>query len=234
MLPHLVEGRLELPVAIDRDHGAGFRGLVKGLPEPGERAAHARAHERARAGELQQQHLVHPSLPVAPRPLPQMASCEQPGLVVVGPEVGGAGMGHVDGDERDASLHVRGGDGRRDGFVRLEFDDEIDAFANQVLGGSEGHLRLVAVVEHDQLDILAIGGALEAREHLARKRGVLALAGIADPVPPAPSNLRREAIPRRVDLLDHSDVVEGVQQAEAQPLAETGALDDVAEPQRLA
>ena len=143
-------------------------------------------------------------------------------------------MGHVDGDERDAGFQVRGRDGRRDGFVRLELDHEIDALPDQVLGISERHLRLVAVVEDDQLDVLAIGGSLQAREHLSRKGGALALRGIADPVPLAASDLRRQPIPGRVDLLDEPDVVEGVQETEAQPLAETGSLDDVTQPQRFA
>ena len=56
----------------------------------------------------------------------------------------------------------------------------------------------------------------------------LPLCGIADPIPLAASDLRGEAISRRVDLLDHSDLVQRVKESEAQPLAETGPLDDIA------
>ena len=103
-----------------------------------------------------------------------------------------------------------------------------------MLGISERHFRTVAVVEDDQLDALAIGRSLQARQHLSREGRALALRGIADPVPLAASDLRREAIPGRVDLLDQPDVVERVQKAEGKPLAETGSLDDVTQPERFA
>ena len=67
-------------------------------------------------------------------------------------------------------LVIARGDGRRHRLVGLELDHEIDALANQVLGVAERDLRLVAVVDDDQLDLLALGGAQRARRALRAGR----------------------------------------------------------------
>ena len=72
-------------------------------------------------------------------------------------------------------LVVRRGDRRRHRLVGLELDDQIDAFADQQLRVLERDLRLVAVVDDDQLDLLALGGAHQAVVDLARERAVLPL-----------------------------------------------------------
>ena len=64
MLANLLEGRLELTVTVDRNHGAGVHGLVQAFPEPGQHTGRARTDERTRARQLQQQHFLHPAMPV--------------------------------------------------------------------------------------------------------------------------------------------------------------------------
>ena len=205
--------------------GQAFQGAVQRLAESGERPAHARMHERARTAEFEQQHLVHAPLQPALGPLSQVTPCKESGLVIVRAKIGRFGMRHVDGDQRNVRFEVLRRDRRRNGLVGLELDDEIDALANEVLGIAQGDLGLVAVVDNDQLDVLAVGRTLEAAEHLAGKGGVLALGGIPDPVPSPAAHLRGEPVAGRIDLLDQAHVVERVQETEAQPLAQAGALD---------
>ena len=59
-----------------------------------------------------------------------MTAGDQPRLVIVRPEVGRAGMRNVDGDDRNARLVIGGGNRRRDSFVGLKLDGEIDALAD--------------------------------------------------------------------------------------------------------
>ena len=93
---------------------------------PATTPAHSRRRQRARARDLEQQDFVGIAGPVLLRPARQVPPGEQPRFVVVRAEVGGARMRNVDGDHRDARLVIRRGDGRRDGFVGLELDDQID------------------------------------------------------------------------------------------------------------
>ena len=106
--------------------------------------------------------------------------------------------------------------------------------ADQVLGVAERDPRLVAVVDHDQLDLLALGGALQPEQHLARERAVLSLGRVADPVALAPPDLGGEPVAVAVDLLQEAAVVQRVEQPEAHALAEARAVHDVAQAQRLA
>ena len=107
--------------------------------------------------------------------LPEIAAAEQSGLVVVRAEVGGARVGDVDGDQRNARLEVLRRDGRRHRLVGLELDDEIDLLLDQVLRVPQRHFRLIPVVDDDELEVLAFCGAKQARMHLAGKRAVLPL-----------------------------------------------------------
>src|SRR5204863_434094 len=75
--------------------------------------------------------LVELAVALLLRPPPEMAAADQPGLVVVRAEVGGAGVRHLERDERDPGLAVLGGDDRRDVLVGLELDDEIDFLPHQ-------------------------------------------------------------------------------------------------------
>src|SRR5262245_58863559 len=122
------------------------------------------------------------------RPETQVPSREQSSLIVVGSEVRCTRMRNVDGDERDAGLQVGRSDRRRNRFVRLELDHEVNSLPNEVLGISQGYLGLVAIVQDDQLDVFAVGRSLQAREDLAREGRTLALRRISNPVPSARSD----------------------------------------------
>ena len=144
-------------------------------------------------------------------------------------------MRNVDGDHRHARLVIARRDGRRDRLVGLELDHQIDARANQLLGVAERDLRLIAVVDDDQLDLLAFGGAQQALVDFAREGAVLlALRGIADAIALAAADFGGQAIAVRVDLLDQAAIVQRVEQAEAHPLGEAGAIHHVAQAERFA
>ena len=142
-------------------------------------------------------------------------------------------MRDVDGDHRDPRLVVGGGNRRGDRFVGLELDHQVDAFADQQLRVLEGDPRLVAVVDDDQLDLRALGGADQALADFVGERAVLPLAGVADPVFLAPADLAGEPIAVVLDLLDEAAVAQRVEQPEAHALGEPGAVHDVAQAQRL-
>ena len=147
-----------------------------------EHAPHPRGRERPRAGELDQQDLVHAAVPLLSRPSRQMPSGEEPGFVVVRAEIRRPRMRNVDGNQRDVRLAVLRGDGWGDGLVGLELDDQIDAVPNQELGVLDRDFRLVAVVHDDELDVFTLGGLDQAGMHLARERAVLSLRAVPDPV----------------------------------------------------
>ena len=164
-----------------------IRGVVPRLPEPGEDAAHPRVDEGSRPGQLQEHDFIDPAVPVGAGPLTETTPGDQAGLVVIGPEVGAARVGDVDGDEWDVGLEILRSDRGSDGLIGLELDDQIHSFTDQVLGISERHLRLIPVVDDDELDILRFRGDLKARIDFTRERAVLTLAGITDSIAlPAP------------------------------------------------
>ena len=95
-------------------------------------------------------------------------------------------------------------------------------------------LRLVAVVDDDQLDLLSLGCAHQALVHFARERGVLALRRVSDAVAAALVHLADEPVEIFAHLLHEAAMVQRVEQPEAHALAEGGPLDDIAQPQGLA
>ena len=125
------------------------------------------------------------------------------------------------------------GDSRGDGLVGLELDDQIDAIPDQKLGVLDRDLRLIAVVDDDELDVLTLGGVHQPRMNLARERAVLPLRAIPDPVFLPPSRLGGQPVAIVLDLLDEPAVPQRVEQPEAHPLAEACPLHDIAQPQAL-
>ena len=193
----------------------------------------ARADERSRARELENQDLVDLSVPARVRVLAQIAAAQQPGLVVVGAEIRRARMGNVDRDQRNARFEILRCDGGRDRFVGLKFDDEIDLFLDQVLRVAQRHLRLIPVVDDDQLEALAFGGAKQPRVHLTGKRAVLPLRRVPDAEPLPRPDHRHEAVVLLVDFFHEPAVMQRVEQPEAHPFSEPGPLDDVAQAEHL-
>ena len=92
------------------------------------------------------------AVPVLLRPSAEIAAADETRLVVVGAEVGGARMRHLDRDQRDVRFAVLRRDDRRDVLVGLELDDEIDFLAHEDVGVALRDLRVVAVVDADELD----------------------------------------------------------------------------------
>jgi hypothetical protein len=126
-------------------------------------------------------------------------------------------------------------DGGGHRFVRLELDDEVHAFADEVLGVAQRDLRLVAVVDDDQLRPFPLRRPLQAGPDFARERGVLALRAVAQPIPLAALDGRDQAgSGSRPTFSSSAAVVERVEEAEAHALAEARALDDVTQAQRFA
>ena len=189
----------------------------------------ARADERSGTRELENQDLVHLSVPARVCVLAQIAAAQQPGLIVVGAEIGGARMGNVDRDQRDARFEILRRNGRRDRFVGLKFDDEVDLFLDQVLRVSKRHLGLIPVVDDDELEPLAFSGAKQPGVHLTGKRAVLPLGRIPDAKPPPRPDHGHKAVVSLVDFFYEPAVMQRVEQPEAHPFPVTGPLDDVAQ-----
>ena len=106
---------------------------------------------------------------------------------------GCAGVRDVDRDEWNVGLEVFSGDVGGDDLIGLKFDGEVDFLADEVIGAAQGDLGLVAVVDGDEFDLFALGGALEAAGNFAIKGGVLALCRVADAVEAAAAHFRQRA-----------------------------------------
>ena len=233
MLAHPFERGLELAVAIERDNLAGLRNADH-FADAAHHAADARLRQRSGALQFDQQNLIDVAVPVALRPASEEAAADESRLIVVGAEIDRAGMRDVDGDERDVGFHIFGGDGRGDHLVGLEFDHQVDLFFDEVVGVAQCDLRLIAVVDGEQFDVLAFGGARQAVAHLAIERGVLALRGIADAVEPPPADFGRQPVVILADLIQEAALVQRVEQAETHALVVAGASHDIAQAQYVA
>ena len=161
--PHRLEALAELAVAVEIRHPALLE-LREDLLHADEHAGQPHLRQAAGALERDQHDLVDVGMPVLLRPSSEIAAADQPGLVVVRAEVGRARVRHFDRDQRDVRFAVLGRDDRRDVLVGLELDDQIDLFAHEDVGVALRDLRVVAVVDRDELDALRGGGALEAGE----------------------------------------------------------------------
>jgi hypothetical protein len=62
---------------------------------------------------------------------PQRPPTDQPRLIVVGPEINGAGVGSLNGDHGNLSFEGLRGDDRRDVLLSLELEYKVDAFLDQ-------------------------------------------------------------------------------------------------------
>ena len=71
--------------------------------------------------------------------------------------------------ERDTGLEISRRHFRSDRLVGLELEREIEVLANQMFRVPQRDLRLISVVDDDQLDVRGFGGALQARRALRRQ-----------------------------------------------------------------
>ena len=163
-----------------------------------------------------------------------MPAADEAGLVVVGAEVGGAGVRHFDRDERNARVAVLRRDDRRDVLVGLELDDEIDFLAHQDVGVALRDLGVVAVVDADELDALRRRGALEAGRDLLRELVVGALRRVAEPERALLERAQVRAIEVLADLFEHAAPLQRVEQPERHALGQPAAGRDLAQRQGFA
>src|SRR5882672_6567682 len=91
MPAHRLEALAELSVAVQLRHLALFE-LRKDLLHPDQHAGEPHLREAAGALERDEHDLVDVGMPVLLRPSAEVTAADQPGLVVVGAEVGRAGM----------------------------------------------------------------------------------------------------------------------------------------------
>ncbi len=125
-----------------------------GLAHADEHAGESHLRQAAGAIERDQDDLVSFAVPVLLGPSPQVTAADQARLVIVGPVIGRARMRNLDRDQRNVRLAVLGGDNRRHVLVGLKLDHEVDLLAHQHVGVALRDLRVVAVVDADQLDAL--------------------------------------------------------------------------------
>ena len=217
MPAHRFETVAQPAVAVDVGDPAVLE-LREDLFHPDQHARQSHLRQAARALERDQHDLVDAGMPVLLRPFAEMAAANQTGFVVVRAEVGGAGMRNLDRDQRDVRVAVFCGDDRRDLLVGLELDHQVDALADQDVGVALRDLRVVAIVDRDQLDALHRRGALEARRHLLGELIVGALRRIAETVEALFEWPQRRSIQVLADLLEHAAPLERVEQAERHAL----------------
>ncbi len=143
-------------------------------------------------------------------------------------------MRHLERDQRNLRVAVLRRHGCRDVLVGLELDDEVDLLTDEDLGVALRDLRVVAVVDADQLDAVRRRRALQADRDLLRELIVGALRRV-----PQPERLLLERADVRsvevlADLLDHAAALERVEQPERHALGQPAARGDLPQRQGLA
>ncbi len=125
-----------------------------------EGAGNATLHDGSGLFDIETEDPVHAAVPAS---LAKSAS-EFAGLeadaVVVHSEIGGMGMGNVDGDQGDFGRRDFVGNDGSDLLIDLEFDDQIDLIAHELLGGPDSGGRIIAIVEDEQVDARMNGSVL--------------------------------------------------------------------------
>ena len=103
-----------------------------------------------------------------------------PGATYFGADNYRAGMRDLDGDQRNAGVVILRRDRRRDLREGLEFDDEIDFGADEVIGVLQRDRSAIAIVGDHQLDARGLRRFEDALRHGARERELGGLRGKAD------------------------------------------------------
>ena len=168
--PHRLEALAELAVAVEVGDAALLE-LREHFLHPDQHAGQPHLRQAAGALERDQHDLVDVRVPVLLRPPAEVPAADQPGLVVVGAEIGRARMRHLDRDQRNVGFAVLRRDDRRHVLVGLEFDDQVDFLPDQDVGVALGDFRVVAVVDADELDPLGGGGRAAARSRSPSRTG---------------------------------------------------------------
>ena len=232
MLADALERGAELAVAIDMND-PGVVQVAQNFMYSRQHPADPRLRYRPGTRQLDHEDFFHRKVPVANRPAAQVASADQPCLVIVGAEIRGTRMRNVDRDHRNARLQESPGNGRSDRFVRLKLDGKVDLLADQLLGVAQRDLGVVPVVQDHQFHVGSFGGAYQPGGDFPRKRGVLTVRGIADPEAACGTNFGNHTVAVLPHLLEEAAGMQGVQKAEALPLLKAGARYHVAQPQHF-
>ena len=222
-----------MAIAIQVDDAGGF-GAAHGFVQPGQHPAHTGLGKGTGARDLDHENLIGFALPVFERPAAEVASADESGFVIVGAEIGGAGMRDIDGDHGNARLQKLARDGGGHRLVGLEFDDEVDLFADQLIGVAVGGAGIVAIVENDELDAGGLRGPDQSGSHFAGERGILALGGVAQPIAAIRAQVGKDAVLILADFFQEAAHVQGVEKAEAGDLVEAGPGHHVAQAEHLA
>ncbi len=208
--------------------------LRTGFLHPHEHAGQPHPGQTARALERQQDDFGDLRRTMLLGPAPEVTAADQSGFVVVGAEVGRAGMRHFDRNERDVRFPVLGGDDRGDVLVGLELDDEVHFLAHQDIGVALRDLGAVAVVDANELDTLGGGGPLHAGRDLLGELVVGALRGVAKPIGALLEGTQVRAIQVLAHFFNHPAALEGVQQPERHAFRQAASRRHFPERQRLA
>jgi hypothetical protein len=135
----------QLNKAVVGDVGDALVNAVKG-------SANAALDEAARFAKAHTEDPIDFSLPFAESELGEERPSLETALEVVDAEVGGVGVGNVDGDERDVSLLEDVRDARGDCFLHLELEDKVDTARDEFRGIPDSNIGVVAVVEDEEFD----------------------------------------------------------------------------------
>ena len=144
-------------------------------------------------------------------------------FVVVGAEIGGAGMRDLDGNQRNVGFAVLGRDNRRDVFVGLELDDEIHLLADQDIGVPLRDLARCSGCRRRSARCPRPAPRAAGPSKSPSRTDSRSLGGVAEAVELLLERPQAGAIEVLADLLDHAAPFERVEQAEHHALRQPAA-----------
>jgi len=147
-------------------------------------------------------------------------------LEVIDAEVGGVGVGHVNGDEGNVGALEDVGNAGGDVLGDLELEDKIDALLHEGFSVLDGGVGVVAVVELEQLNAGSGGGGGDALGYGDGEGHLSALGGEAEAEAAGAGD---EAIGSVLRLGDVAAMDEGFEDAVDGGFGDFGALEDVLE-----
>src|SRR5262245_30407854 len=112
------------------------------------------------------------AVPMFFRPPPERPPPDQAGVVVIGAEVGGAGMRNLHGNHWYVRRYKLGRNHRSHALVSLVLHHQIYPFADQMLGVAQRLARAVTVVHDNQVHLRSRGSPFQTGSHFAAKYGI--------------------------------------------------------------
>src|SRR5882757_2623689 len=123
-------------------------------------------------------------MPMLFDPARQIASANHAGFVVVRAVERGTGMRYVDGNHRDVGIPILGCDYRRNVFVSLKFNREIDLFTDEQIGIPLRRFCAVSIVQGYEFDPFGAGSTLQACRDFLGKLRILPLRRVSQTIQP--------------------------------------------------